>query len=362
MQPIAKEITKLGFDPDDLNAVDRTGFEDLVLNRVVAVHKERYVISDGHKDVFAELIGKLRYSAASALQYPTVGDWVWAQTYDTDTFAIIHAVLPRKTLLKRKTVGKKIDYQLIAANIDVAFIIQSLDENFSLRRLERYLVMINESDIKPFVLLSKSDLVSNATIAGSVNTIKARMPHLTVLPYSSKDGSDLERIRAHLKAGNTFCLLGSSGVGKTTLLNHLIGAPILKTKAVRAKDNKGRHATTHRHLVMIEGGAMLIDTPGMRELGTLGAEAGIDETFAEITELAQNCMFNDCSHTTEDGCAILVGLEDGLISAERLQNYLKMVKESRYNQMSYVEKRRKAKQFGKHCKSVMKHKRKRMRF
>jgi ribosome biogenesis GTPase len=289
------------------------------------------------------------------LDYPAVGDWVLANFYDENTFAIIHEILPRKSLLKRKTPGKKVDFQLIAANIDVAFIFQSLNENFNIRRLERYLVMVNESNIQPIVLLSKSDLLASEDIADKINDIQEAMPDLQVIPFSNENEFGLDSVREIMQPGLTYCLLGSSGVGKTTLLNNLIGEARFKTKIVSKKESKGRHATTHRQLIKLDWGALVVDTPGMRELANFSVTTGLEETFSEIIKLAEDCQFNDCTHVEEKGCAVLGAVENGLVSADRYQNYIKMNKESNYNEMTYLEKRKKDKQFGKHCKSVMKH-------
>ena len=358
MNNLPNNIKKLGFDKwfQDNAVPERIGGLDIA--RVIAVHKDSYTITNGENHVFAELVGKMIYGAASPFDYPAVGDWVLAKLYDDNTFSIIHEIIQRKSLLKRKTPGKKIDFQLIAANIDVAFIVQSLDDNFNLRRLERYLVMINESNIRPIVLLSKSDLLSSEKVAVRIGEINKIMPHLQVQPFSNENESGLKSVNDLLSPGLTHCLLGSSGVGKTTLLNNLIGESVFKTKAVREKDSKGRHATTYRQLMMLDSGAMVVDTPGMRELGNFSIETGIDETFTEITELSQQCQFNDCTHVTEKGCAVLNAVEDGKLSEKRYQNYIKMNKESIYNEMSYLEKRQKDKQFGKFVKTVMKYKKK----
>ncbi len=356
MNIITHNIKELGFDEWFHDKVDADNSEELELARVIAVHKDSYMITNGESDVLAELVGKIIYSTASPLDYPTVGDWVLANFYDENTFSIIHEIIQRKSLLKRKAPGKKIDFQLIAANIDVAFIVQSLDDNFNMRRLERYLVMINESDIKPIVLLSKSDLLSPVEVTERIEEIKKLMPHLDVMSFSNENDSGLKNIQDLLNSGTTYCLLGSSGVGKTSLLNNLIGEPIFKTKQVREKDRKGRHATTHRELIMLDCGAMVIDTPGMRELGNFSTDAGLDETFADITELSINCQFNDCTHVVEKDCAVLSAVENGKLPEKRYQNYIKMHKESIYNEMSYLEKRHKDKQLGKLIKSVMKHK------
>lgn len=356
MNKISNGIEALGFGKwfqDHIGPVDMETFD---IARVVAVHKDSYILNNGHDDVFAELIGKMLFSAASPIDLPAVGDWVLATFYDKGTFSIIHDVLPRKSLLKRKTPGKRIDFQLIAANIDAAFIVQSLDANFNIRRLERYLVMVQDSNIEPILLLSKSDLLSAKDIENRVAEIHQTMPFLHVQSFSNKNEFGLKNVTDLLAPRKTYCLLGSSGVGKTTLLNNLIGEAIFATKTVRKKDSKGRHATTHRQLIKLECEAMLIDTPGMRELGNFAVETGINETFKDIVALAGQCRFTDCTHRNEKGCAVLKAVEDGQIPEKRYQNYIKMKNESIYNEMSYSEKRQKDRQFGKLCKTVMKNK------
>ncbi len=352
---ISPNIEKMGFNSWFLEhfSEEADGFE---IARVVAVHKDRFTISDGEQDILAELVGKMLYSAESPLDFPTVGDWVATNYYDDRTFSIIHDILPRKSILKRKIPGKKIDFQLIAANIDVAFIVQSLDDNFNLRRLERYLVMVNEGNIKPVMLLSKSDLLSSEQIADKMDQIKVIMPDLPVLQFSNVNKSGLKDVKDLLKNRQTFCLLGSSGVGKTTLLNNLIGESVFETKTVREKDSKGRHATTRRQLIILDNGAMVVDTPGMRELGNFSVQQGLGETFNEIEVLTQNCQFRDCRHLDESGCAVLNAVSEGHLSEKRYRNYIRMSKEAAYNDMSYYEKRMKDRKLGKFYRSVMRHK------
>ena len=326
------------------------------LARVVSVHRDRFVILAQAGEVPAELSGSFLHAAGSAADLPTTGDWVYVDLHDDDSHAIIHGLLPRKTLLKRKSAGRRVDMQLIAANIDVAFIVQSADQNFNLRRLERYLVMVHEGGIEPIVLLSKCDLMSEDELVDLKAQVRGVSPELAVHAFSSLSGDNLDTIQALLLPGSTYCLLGSSGVGKTTLLNSVLGSAQFETQAVSGKHGKGKHTTTSRELIRLDSGAHLIDTPGMRELGSLAVDAGMDETFAEVLELAGSCKFSDCSHLHERGCALLGAVESGELSQGRYDNYLKMKKESEFNDMSLSERRTKDRAFGKMVKSAIRNK------
>lgn len=350
-----ENIEKLGFNKWFEQKADLTKHDNCRLARVINVNKNNYIVSNGVKEIHAELTGKFMFNSESALDYPTVGDWVYVQLFDDESLAVIHELLPRKSVLKRKTAGKKIDYQLIAANIDTAIIMQALDENYNLRRLERYLVMVNENGIKPFVLLSKADLLEPDEIERRINEIHSILPDINVAAFSNNNSADIEKIKAVLTPGKTFCLIGSSGVGKSTLLNKLIHQDLFKTLPIREKDGRGKHTTTRREMVVLDNGAIIIDNPGMRELGVISVETGLNDTFAEITALSGECLFKDCTHTIEKGCAVLKALEEGTITKERYGNFIKMYKESQYYEMSYLEKRQKDKKFGKFMHSYLKH-------
>ena len=349
-------IEQLGFNKWFLDRIDPEKLIDHQIARVTAVNKDSCTIDNGRGEVKAEVTGKLIFGADSPLDYPATGDWVFAQYFDNDSFAIISEIVTRKSILKRKTSGKKVEFQLIATNIDTGLIVQSLDNNYNPRRLERFLVMINQSNIQPVVFLSKSDLLPVSEIDKKVDEILAMNPDLRVLPFSNKDSTNLKTVKDLLAPRKTYCLLGSSGVGKSTLINNLLDEVRLKTLNVREKDGKGRHITTRRQLIKLKNGAMIIDTPGMRELGNFAVDTGIDGTFDEITELSEQCRYNDCSHTQEQGCAILAALNEGTISQERYQNFIKLNKESAFYEMSYLERKRKDKRFGKFVKSVLKDK------
>jgi ribosome biogenesis GTPase len=348
------ELYDLGFNEWFIQKLSESGKTDYQIARITSVNKGSYLVRHENGEVLSELAGEFMFSLESRHEYPVVGDWVFVRYYNNNTLAIIHDLFPRKTMLRRKAAGKKIDYQMIASNIDMAFIVQSCDFNFNIRRLERYLVMINDGHIDPVILLSKSDLVSQEDVERKVSEIRKTGIKCEIIPYSVNTGSGVPLLKQVLQPGLTYCLLGSSGVGKSTLINYLIGREALKTNLVRKKDRKGRHTTARRQLVVLDQGAMLIDTPGMRELGNIGVNSGIEVSFADIHELSKSCRFNDCTHTHEVGCSVLTAVKSGRLNEAHYQDYMKLDKESEHYQMSYLEKRRKDKKFGQFIKHAKK--------
>ncbi len=346
-------LEELGFNTWFADQIDPERDSGLSVARVIAVHKGECEVSDGEESRPAKMTGRLRHHAQSKLDYPTVGDWVMVEGFGDDDFGRIVRVLDRKTALKRKTAGRTTRYQLIAANIDTAFIMQTVGPGYNLQRLERYLVMVNESGIEPIVLLSKTDLIEPEELAAKIAEVRMRLPHVRLQAFSNSDGNNLDEAMALFESGRTYCIIGTSGVGKTTLLNHLIGEEeYLFTLPVRESDGKGVHSTTWRELIMLENGALVVDTPGMRELGNMDVNEGIEETFDDIRELAAHCRFNDCSHVNTLGCAVTDAVERGEISEARYNNYVRLMKEAAYHEQSALEKREQDRKLGRFYRSM----------
>jgi len=327
--------------------------ENFEIGRVIAEHKERYIIRTIKGEFEAEITGNLRFSAKSREDFPAVGDWVALTTYDSD-FALIHKTLPRSSVIKRQAVGQFGEIQIIAANIDYAFIVQAIDRDFNINRIERYLTICYSSKVSPIILLSKIDLLNELQISEILEKIKLRIKNVPVIAISNATQDGYDAIKTIIQKGKTYCLLGSSGVGKSTLINNLSGKTMMRTEPISLSTNKGKHVTSHRELFILENGGILVDNPGMREVGIADSTSGLEITFDLIIGLSQKCKFKDCTHTTEIGCSVLEAVEKGEIDKASYENYLKMEREKTYFESTVAERRKKDKAFGKFLKNYKK--------
>ncbi len=321
--------------------------------RVVAEHRERYIVSTGNGEFEAEITGNLRFTAKGREDFPAVGDWVLLTTYDAD-FALIHKIFPRFSVIGRQAAGQSGEVQIIAANIDYAFVVQAIDRDFNINRLERYLIICNSSNVTPVIVLSKIDLIDERQISVILEDVKARINNVKVIAVSTVSQVGIDDMNALIEKGKTYCMLGSSGVGKSTLLNNLAGKSIMRTDTISKSTNKGRHVTSHRELVILENGGILVDNPGMREVGINDSGSGFEITFDIIYNLSQQCKFKDCTHTNEIGCAVLEAVNEGILNVASYENYIKIGKEKAHFEATIAERQKKEKDFGKFLKNYKK--------
>lgn len=344
------KLEDLGYSEKIKKLRIENNLEDFEIGRVISEHKERYIVKTEKGEFESEITGNLRFSAKSREDFPSVGDWVALTIFDSE-FSIIHKILPRYSIISRQAVGHFGEIQIIAANIDYALLVQAVDRDFNINRLERYLTICYSSKVIPVIVLTKTDLISEQLKAEILERINQRIKNISVFAISNKTQDGYEALKLIIEKGKTFCMLGSSGVGKSTLLNNLSGNTIMRTDAISQSTSKGRHVTSHRELIVLENGGILIDNPGMREVGIVDTANGLETTFETIISLAQNCKFKDCTHTSEIACSVLEALEKGEIDKSSYENYLKMEKEKTHFESSVVERRKKDKDFGKMIKS-----------
>jgi ribosome biogenesis GTPase len=326
------------------------------VGRVISEHKERYRVRTSENEYEAEVIGNLRFSAKDRADFPAVGDWVAISEYDENR-VLIHAVYPRKTAIERRAAGMKGEKQIIASNIDIGLIIQSVDRDLNLNRLERYLTLCHSSGVQPVIVLTKIDLFPDQEIHILLESVRERVADVPVFAISNETHKGYEELQRHITKGNTYCLLGSSGVGKSTLVNNLTGRSKLKTDQISQSTGKGKHITSHRELFVLDSGGILIDNPGMREVGITDDTTGLYTTFEFINNLSGNCRYKDCSHVHEEGCAVTRAVAKGELDQNAYENYLKMAREREHMESTLAQRRKKDKEFGKmikHLKQLLK--------
>jgi ribosome biogenesis GTPase len=344
------DLTWLGWDASfdgHFQAYETKGF---VRARVILEHQHIYRVQTETDDVLAHVSGGLRHRAAGRQEFPAVGDWVAIEPPVAGHRAVIQAVLPRRSKFSRKVAGETTVEQVLAANIDTVFIVMGLDGDYSLRRVERYLITAWDGGASPVVVLNKTDVC--ADVDGAVAAVREVAAGVPVHAVSTRYDSDLTVFDPYLQRGRTVALLGSSGAGKSTIVNRLMGAEIQRTREVREDDQRGRHTTTHRQLIALPAGALLIDTPGLRELQLWDGLAGSSVVFADVEALAPGCRFTDCRHDTEPGCAVKQAVADGTLGEDRLESYRQLQRErvfqaSRVDEKTSQDRKRHEKMIGK---------------
>jgi ribosome biogenesis GTPase / thiamine phosphate phosphatase len=345
MRSISMELKELGMDGWLKDHVRKSCAAEQRIARVMVVDRGQYTVRSEHGNEPAKATRKFMKATTSSIDMACVGDWVCMDNQDSEEYASIHAVLPRKSFLRRKSAGKSTKLQMIAANIDVIFIVQSCHYDFNVSRLERYLVMATEGQVEPVIILTKTDLVSTDVLQQLITEIRDEGITARIIALSNVTGAGLNQVKENMECGKTYCLVGSSGVGKSTLINQLRGDDTLRTQTVSAS-GEGRHTTVRRQLFILEQGALLIDTPGMREVGILAVNDGMVDNFDDIHDLALQCRFTNCGHDNERECAVLLAIKEGALQLERYQNYVKLKAESERNEHLNSQKGQKSRSFG----------------
>lgn len=322
------ELKELGFNAFVEKHFEKFRLESLSIGRICAEHKESYKLFSENGELTAVISGKFRNNCKTREDFPTVGDWVLFENIKGENRAIIQSVLPRKSKFSRKVAGKETQEQVLASNIDFAFIVCALNYDFNLRRIERYLSLVWQSGATPVVVLTKKDLCTD--VENKILEVENIAFGVEIHAISNLLAEGTEILQNYFNDNKTIVLLGSSGVGKSSLINNLAKENIMKVNYLRNNVEKGRHTTTHKQMIILPNGGLIIDTPGIRELQLWDAQDGINQTFNDIEEIAKLCKFRDCKHKDEPGCAVKNALKNGRLEPERLENYLKMQKEQEY--------------------------------
>lgn len=351
MKEKIKSLEDLGYNSSfklKINEIDSNNFYPA---RVIAQYKEAYRVKNEHGEFLAKITGRQIFEATSKEDYPAVGDFVLIIEADKE-HAVIKSILPRQTIIKRKfgnknKLGEKSDVQVIATNIDVGFVIESVDRDYNLNRFERYFSILEDGGVKGVIILNKIDLLKEDVKENKLNELKNRFPNTDIILTSTLNDNGLEKLKNYIEKGKTYCFLGSSGVGKSSLINKLIGEDVIETSDISLYSDRGKHTTTGRQMYFLNSGGIVIDNPGIREVGMTNTIKGIDSFFDEISDLGKKCKYVDCTHTHEPGCVVIESKEKGIIDKEKYSNYINLKKEAEYYDMDDMEKRQKNKDFGK---------------
>lgn len=346
------ELKKLGYDSFFESNRTALQLDGSSVARVIAEHKGAYRVRNANGEFLAKITGKQMFHATSRADYPAVGDWVAMEELGAEQ-AVIRAVLPRRTVIQRKR-GNRNDVQIIAANIDVALVVESIDRDYNLNRFERYFAIARETGVRPAILLNKVDLIPQDELNLMLAEIRERFQDIDVISTSTVTNTGLDELRAYIQAGKTYCFLGSSGVGKSSLINRLLGEDVIRTATIDPYSGRGKHATTNREMYFLGNGGIVIDNPGMREVGMTDTETGVDTLFDDILELARKCRYSNCTHVGEPGCAVRAGITTGALDEKRYTNYMNLRKETKYFELTKLEKREKDHKFGKFLKTAKK--------
>ncbi|MFA6407368.1 MAG: ribosome small subunit-dependent GTPase A [Candidatus Paceibacterota bacterium] len=342
------------FGYDDFFEINRKklNLDSFSVARIITEHRSVYEAINQNGIFLAKITGKQMFRASSREDYPVIGDWVVIDELN-DGQAVIRGILPRKTIIKRKfgdenRAGKKTKTQVIGANIDVVYAIESVDRDYNLNRFERYFAIARDGGVRPVIVLNKVDLISKENLNSKLSELKRRFKDVDIVTTSTVSTEGLDELRKHMVRGKTYCFLGSSGVGKSSLINKLIGeGEKIKIGDISKYSGRGKHTTTSREMYFLKSGSIVIDNPGMREVGMAIAKEGVVDLFDEITILAKKCKYINCAHVSEPGCEVLSALKSGKLDKGKYLNYTNLKKEAEYHEMTELEKREKDRQFGK---------------
>ncbi len=350
-------LEQYGFDPFFKEEFEKFQNNGLEPGRITAEDKQRYRIITRHGEIPGEVTGRFLYDADNSSAYPKTGDWVALMYFEEENKCIIHNVLNRRSQFSRGKPGKEKGVQIIAANIDYIFIVQSVNSNLNINRLERYIVMAEEGNCSPVMLMNKNDLAENPEEL--LNQVTTRSKDLPVFSISCETGNGFDALKEFILPGKTYALAGSSGVGKSSIINFLISRNLQKISGIRESDDRGRHTTTRRELFLLPDGGIIIDTPGMREFALADNNINATEVFGDISDLAEECRYKDCTHIHEAGCAVISAVQQGKIANDHYANYLKLKKESEYydsliDKNIYLERKKKEKRLHREIKRYFK--------